>query len=201
MLYLKTSHHYSSLKMKYMQKLEQDFPALGQRRVEDDGFGHMIEDEPEDLDDDGEALEVDSGEPTDNTLKVDPTDFVYDENSDTITPLNLNDFDELVEKHPSVNKLRRGDKRDEKVAGLKAKVLQTLKVTERKRRSLSYDSIKSDCSGWGGDENGLERDLSSGSRGSIRKRSEEESNPGGAKKSLKKSKLILKPPKIVITKK
>ena len=59
MLYLKTSHHYSSLKMKYKQKLEQDFPALGQRKVEDDGFGHMIEDEPEDLDDDGEALEVD----------------------------------------------------------------------------------------------------------------------------------------------
>ena len=42
MQYLKTSHNYLSLKMKFKQRMEQEFPALGQRKVEDDGFGHMV---------------------------------------------------------------------------------------------------------------------------------------------------------------
>ena len=54
---------------------------------------------------------------------MNPDDFVYDEKSDTIVPKNVAAFDTLVEQHSSVNKL----KRDEKVAKLKGKVLDTLK--------------------------------------------------------------------------
>ena len=205
-MYLKTSHNYLSLKMKYKQKLEQEFPALGPRKVEDDGFGHMIEEEVEEFGDDQDpnAEEQTPDDSTDNTLKIDPNDFVYDETTDTVKPLNVNAFEELVEKHPSVHKLRRGDKRDEKIAGLKSKVLQTLKVTERKKRSLSCDSIKSGCSGWGVDEVNLdskERDSSTDSRGKVRRRSEDEIHSKAAKKPHHQRKTILQPPKIVISKK
>ena len=140
MMYLKISHNYVSLKMKHKEKLEQDFPALGQRKVEDNGFGHMVEEEEDNLED--EASEVSTDE---DILKVDPSDFVYDESTDTIKPVNEDAFVELVENHPTVHKLRRGDKRDEKIAGLKTKVLDTLKVKERRNRDLSCESIKSDC--------------------------------------------------------
>ena len=43
MRYLKETHNYVSLKMKHKIKLEQEFPALGRRKFEDDGFSHMVE--------------------------------------------------------------------------------------------------------------------------------------------------------------
>ena len=129
--------------MKHKFKQEQEFPALGRRKVEDDGFGHMVEEYLDEDDEDFESVE----QLTDNILKVDPSDFVYDENTDTIKPIIVNAFENLVENHPSVHKLKRGDKRDEKVAGLKTKVLDTLKVKERRNRDLSTESINSDCSG------------------------------------------------------
>ena len=114
-------------------------------------------------------------------------------------PLNVTTFEELVEKHPSVHKLKGGDKRDEKIAGLKAKVLQTVKATERKKRSLSCESIKSGCSGWGGDEANLDRDYSADRR--TRNRSEDESIPQVAKKPHRQGRPILQNPKILISKK
>ena len=156
MKYLKTSHEYLSLKMKYKQKKDQDFPALGQRKVEDDGFGHMIEEDVEDPDQDkvnGNSKGETAKDLQEDILKIDPSDLIYDENTDTVKPVDVKAFEELVEQHPSVHKLKRDDKHDEKIAGLKTKVLQTLKVKERRHRDLSSDSVKSDCSGWGGDDN------------------------------------------------
>ena len=107
----------------------------------------------------------------------------------------------IVENHPSVHKLKRGDKREEKITGLKAKVLQTLKVTERKKRSLSCENIRSGCSGWGMEETSLNRDKSTDSRGSVRNRSEDEENPKAPKKLNQQKKPILNPPKILISQK
>ena len=82
-------------------------------------------------------------------INVDPDDFVYDAKNDTIVPKNVDAFENLVEHHPSLIKLKRDNKRDEKVAKLKGKVLDTLKVMERKKRDLSCDSVKSWTSDWG----------------------------------------------------
>ena len=84
-----------------------------------------------------------------NILKVNPADFDYDVDNDTMKPRNVEEFDNMVEKHPTVDKLKRDDKRESKVANLKKKILDTLKVEEKKKRDLSCDSVKSDCSGWG----------------------------------------------------
>ena len=84
MKYLKCSHNYISLKMKYKIKQEQEFPALSRqgRKVEDDGFGHMVEEEAE-----TEEVEpsknvspclTPESEVSGNVLKVDPKDFDYD---------------------------------------------------------------------------------------------------------------------------
>ena len=129
-------------------------------------------------------------------LNIDPSDFIYDENTDTVKPVDVKAFEELVEQHPSVHKLKRDDKCDEKIAGLKTKVLQTLKVKERRHRDLSSDSVKSDCSGWGGDDN-LEN------RGEVRPRpiSDDEDILQIAKKTIKQTRPILRPPKILISKK
>ena len=133
----------------------------------------------------------------DNILKVNPVDFIYDEVTDTIKPLDTKVFEALVEDHPAVHKLRRGDKRDEKIAALKTKVLDTLKVTERRKRNLSCESISSDCPGWGLEDPNPARDQS---RGSVRKRSEEENLPHVAKKPHHQSRPLLKPPKILVSK-
>ena len=93
-----------------------------------------------------------------------------------------------------VNKLKRDTKRDEKVEKLKVKVLDTLKVRERKDRDLSCESVKSGISDWGDTDINTER-------GSTRFRSDDSDtdNPN-PKKSSRKSRPILKPPKIVISK-
>ena len=52
-------------------------------------------------------------------LKVSPDDFDYDEKNDIMKPRNA--FDLMVEKHPSVDKLKRDNKREGKVANLKKK--------------------------------------------------------------------------------
>ena len=67
---------------------------------------------------------------------------------DKIIPKDHLAFDKFVETHPTVNKLKRDKTRDEKVASLKEKVLETLKVHEKKKRDISCDSVKSGCSGW-----------------------------------------------------
>ena len=124
--------------MKFKQKHEQEFPACGSRRkVEDDGFGHMVEEELEEVDEEIEPLTTSS----ENILKVDPSDFVYDEVTDTIKPVDVKAFEVLVENHPYVYKLKRGDKRDDKIAGLKTKVLDTLKVKERRNRDLTASKV------------------------------------------------------------
>ena len=134
-----------------------------------------------------------------NVLKVNPSDFDYDEVNDTILPKNVQDFDKLIEEHPSVNTLKRDDKRESKVSNLKKKILDTLKVEEKKRRDLSCESVKSGCSGWGQGGEGSDRELSP-SRGATRPRSddEEDSKP---LKSRRQSRPVLKPPKIVLSQK
>ena len=209
MKYLKGSHNYMSMKMKYKLKQEQEFPALSKKNVEDDGFGHMVEEDTDDLEEStGEQLKkenedasskVDTQETAEPALKIDPTDFDYDETNNTIKPKNKKAFESLIEHHPTVDKLRRGDKRDKKVAGLKAKVLDTLKVAERRKRNLSCDSVRSDCSGWG-DENFRERELSTdSSQGRVRKRSEDDFADLEPKKSNRQTKPILLPPKIILS--
>ena len=136
----------------------------------------------------------------DNILKVDPDDFVYDEKNDTIQPKDQAAFDTLLEKHPSVNNLKRDNKRNQKVEKLKEKVLNTLKVIEKKKRDLSCESVRSGCSGWGPGGSSSERDLSA-DRGEIRQRSEdEEFKEDQPSKSLRRSRSLLQPPKIVISK-
>ena len=138
--------------------------------------------------------------PEHNILQVDPNDFDYDVASDTLKPRNLEAFEQMIEEHPSVHTLKRDDKREGKVANLKKKILDTLKVEERKKRDLSCDSVKSDCSGWGLGGAGSDRDKSPGSRGETRHRSEDEEMESQVKKSMRKSRKILKPPKIVLSK-
>ena len=111
MRYLKESHNYISLKMKYRDKLEQEFPALGKKNLEDDGFSHMTED----LEDKDNELEENFVE---NSLTVNPDDFEYDEDTDLLKPKDQVAFDELLDKHPSVNKLKRDNKREQKIANL-----------------------------------------------------------------------------------
>ena len=89
----------------------------------------------------------------------------------------------------------------QKVEKLKEKVLNTLKVSEKKKRDLSCESVRSGCSGWGPGGSSSERDLSTDSRGEIRQRSEdEEFKEDQPSKSLRRSRSLLQPPKIVISK-
>ena len=199
MKYLKYSHNYTSLKMEYKIKLEKEYPALTRRAVEDDGFGHMVEEETneaEDINTDPLVNEPQENAPPENLL-VNPEEFDYDPISDTIKPRDEKAFDNLVEQHPAVNTLKRGNNRDRKIAGLKAKVLDTLKVVERKKRDLSCESIESECAGWSQDENFRERSLS---RGTIRARSDDEGQGKENKKQNREYKNLPIPPKIVISK-
>ena len=107
--------------MKFKQKQEQEFPVLTKKKVEDDGFGHMVEEETE-----TEELEAtkdlnQTGGGAGNVLKINPIDFDYDQSTDTVKPKNEKAFDNLVEQHPTVHTLERGDNRDKKIAGLKLK--------------------------------------------------------------------------------
>ena len=106
-------------------------------------------------------------------------------------------FESLIEHHPTVHKLKRDEKRDKKVAGLKAKVLETLSVAERRRRDISCDSVKSDCSGWG-DDHDRDRDFDTENRGRIRKRSGDLIDVE-SKKPNRQTKPILLPPKIILS--
>ena len=198
MKYLKHSHNYTSLKMKYKMKLEQEFPALTKKAVEDDGFGHMVEEETNDQVE-ATAVRVKENEESPgpgDILEINPEEFEYDLKSDTIKPRDKKAFDNLIEHHPTVNTLKRGENRDKKVAGLKAKVLDTLKVNERKKRNLSCDSVKSGCSGWESDSNHRDRSLS---RGKIRQRSDDETPHNEVKKPNRENKHVTLPPKIVLS--
>lgn len=202
MKYLKTSHNYLSLKMQFKQKKETDFPALGRKLTEYDGFGHMIEEEVNDHDEDVSA-NLNQINPSDcNILKINPEDFEYDEDNDEMIPKNTEAFEKLVEMHPTVNKLKRDKHRDTKVANLKAKVLQTLKVNERKKRDLSCDSIRSGCLGWNQETGGSDRDASTDSRGKTRARSDDSDEDllhPKSDKQARKSRSFLKPPKIILS--
>ena len=195
MKYLKFSHNYISLKMKYKMKQEQEFPALSRRNVEDDGFGHMVEEEIEECEDPTEE----QSKKEENILKVDPTDSDYDETTNTVKPKNSTAFEKMIDEHPTVNKLKRDNQRDKKVASLKAKVLDTLKVKERRNRDLSCESIKSDCSDWEWDDQNRERTSSTGSRGKTRPRSEDDQGNADSKKPQNQRKPVLQPPKIILS--
>ena len=122
MRYLKEAHSYISLKMKYKNKMEQEFPALGRKKPEDDGFSHMTEELELEESDLGNVIQTEE-----NILKVDPDDFENDEAKDVIKPKDQAAFDSLLDKHPSVYKLKRDNKRDQKISNLKEKVLHTLR--------------------------------------------------------------------------
>ena len=239
MRYLKESHNYMSLKMRYKLKKEEDFPALGQNRMAIDGFNHMVEvaeteqsvikekktgdgDEeentfyagcptnvnPDDFEYE-EDVEVEhskvkekvTGDEHRNILNVNPDDFEYDLQNDTVNAKNLEAFDKMIEEHPSVHTLKRDSKREKKIENLKKKIFDTLKVNERKKRDLSCDSVRSDCSGWdqGGTSDGEKRSDSS-NRGATRPRSDDDEKEPDRKKSMRNSRTVLKPPKIVISK-
>ena len=201
MKYLKISHNYLSLKMQFKQKQELDFPALGKKITEDDGFGHMVEEECLELDE--VAAPIDQGDLLKgNILEVNPEDFEYDDVQDKMVPKDKEAFEKLVEMHPTVNKLKRDTNRDQKVSNLKEKVLATLKVNERRKRDWSCESVKSGCSGWGSGAAGNERSNSTDSRGRVRERSDdsdEESHQPKSDKQPRKSRSLLKPPKIILT--
>ena len=182
--------------MKYKQKQEMEFPTLSKKKTVVDSFGHMVEEE-DSLDDGLDPIVPENKNDEATFLKVDPDDFVYDAKNDTIVPKNVDAFENLVEHHPSLNKLKRDNKRDEKDAKLKGKVLDTVKVVERKKRNLSCDSVKSWTSDWGSTS---DREKSS-ERGSTRPRSED-SDPEHHKpnKTLRKSRAVLLPPKIIVSK-
>ena len=197
MEYLQYSQNYLSLKMKHKLKLEKEFPALGQKKS-DTGFSHMVEEYEDNVEqsaenEDKDLLAVDLHE---NVLNVNPADFEYDEPTDTVKPKNVKSFDDLVELHPTIHKLKRGENHDKRIANLKTKVLQTLKVVERRKRDLSCESVKSSCSFWDMDERSRDR---ADSRGSIRNRSESEEDMPKAKKTQHQSRPRLKPPKIILT--
>ena len=61
-----------------------------------------------------------------NILKIDPNDFEYDAENDTINAKDLATFEKMIEEHPSVHTLRRDTKRDKKIANLKQKIFDTL---------------------------------------------------------------------------
>ena len=106
----------------------------------------------------------------------------------------------MIEEHPSVNTLRRDDKRDSKVANLKQKIFDTLKVEEKKKRDLSCESVRSDCSGWGHGGGTSDRDISPISRGETRPRSEgDDEEISKPQKSRRQSRAVLRPPKIVLS--
>ena len=130
---------------------------------------------------------------------MNPNDFAYDEVNDIMKPRNVDAFNQMIEKHPLVDKLKRDKKREEKVTNLKKKVIATLKVKERRERDLSCDSVRSGCSGWGQGEASSDREKSS-ERGETRHRSDDDDNGPLPKKTLKKSKPLLQPPKIVLSK-
>ena len=81
MRYLKEAHNYLSLKMKYIIKLEQEFPSLGRKKVDEGGFGHMVETAGPAIEDKDLILE-ESTEVNipleENIPKVHPDDFDYD---------------------------------------------------------------------------------------------------------------------------
>ena len=182
-------------------KQELDFPALGKKLTEDDGFGHMVEEECLELDE--VAAPLDQGDLLKgNILEVNPEDFEYDAEQDEMVPKDKEAFEKLVEMHPTVNKLKRDTNRDQKVSNLKEKVLATLKVNERRKRDWSCESVKSGCSGWGSGAVVNERSNSTDSRGRVRERSDdsdEESQQPKSDKLPRKSRSVLKPPKIILT--
>ena len=214
MRYLKETHNYVSLKMKHKLKLDQEFPALGRKGPADDGFSHMVEQgDPEEqilIAEEAVTVKKDSTEATiiseivesnqnlqvaaENILKVNPNDFTYDAENDTMKPIDINAFDQLIEKHPAVNKLKRDSKRQVKINDLKKKVLDKLKVEEVRKRDISCDSIKSDCSAWGDGQSDTE------TRGETRGRSDDDDSERTSKKKARQSRNLLKPPKIVLSK-
>ena len=200
MKYLKISHNYLSLKMKYKQQLESDFPALGKQPSEFDEFGHIVEDDDDDEEVSEASIQQVQVDPTvDSQLEINPGDFDYDAEKDEIIPKDHEAFNKFVETHPTVNKLKRDKTRDEKVASLKEKVLETLKVHEKKKRDISCESVQSGCSGW---DSGGGRGISTESRGKVRNRSDDSDDDREKPKSDKqarKSRPYLKPPKIILT--
>ena len=109
-----------------------------------------------------------------------------------VKPKNLKSFDDLVELHPTVHKLKRGASRDERIKNLKTKVLQTLKVKERRHRELSGESVKSNCST-------RDRAGSTDSRGSVRARFGSEEDLPDPTKAQHQSRSRIKLPKILLT--
>ena len=81
-----------------------------------------------------------------------------------------------------------------KINDLKKKVLDKLKVEEVRKRDISCDSVKSDCSAWGDGQSDTE------TRGETRGRSDDDEAEPNSMKKVRQSRNLLKPPKIVLTK-
>jgi hypothetical protein len=85
---------------------------LTKKKVEDDGFGHMVEEDIEDKEAEVQIEEIpsklDQQESKEPVLQVNPADFDYDETCNIIKPKYTVAFDTLIENHPSVHKSKEG---------------------------------------------------------------------------------------------
>ena len=144
------------------------------KKGSDSVFSHMVEGEDDQVElhvtDHPSNQDTPVSDSIENILKVNPADFEYDEITDTVKL-----------------KLKRGAICDEKIVHLKSKVLQTLKLVERRKRDLSCESVKSTSSNWDVDDTSRARDSSTVSRGCVRNRSESEDDLPDEKKTQHQS--------------
>jgi hypothetical protein len=140
---------YMSLKMKY-NKME--YPVLGSNGPAKDGFGHMVElekvegNEEASLDTENVTAKDDKiaeleAQPQEARNKLERVSrpkanqfdvFYYDEENDTVVIRNENLFDNFIDE-----KCKARVDRDKKKVDLKNKVLDQIKQIERRKRSLS----------------------------------------------------------------
>ena len=191
MKHLKLHHNYTSLKMKYQQE---EYPMLSGARKIDDGFGHMVENEVEEIvhagseqgdelaQKDARIADLESQLSDQNLLRQQLTEakarlatksksveipqhfFEYLEETDEVKTVDESAFEKFVEKNCRARK-----DRDQKKLEFKNKLLDQVRVVERRRRGLSTSSAASFA--WS--------DTSS----KVRARSEENDGGGDSKQS------------------
>ena len=156
MKHLFLQHNYMSLKMKYNQM---EYPALGSKGPAKDGFGHIVETEKTEGNEEA-VLETENQDTKDEKIaeleaqlqearnklerasrsKAKPFDvpdelFDYDEENDSVIIRNENLFDNFIDE-----KCKARVDRDKKKTDLRYKVLDQIKQIERRKRSLSSSS-------------------------------------------------------------
>ena len=166
MKHLKLHHNYTSLKMKYLQE---EYPLLSHPKQLHDGFGHMLEaEDPEHADTTVEVVESESKDrriadleaqiSDQNVLKQQLTEtrarldllsrsktcdipqdfFEYDAENDVVTAKNEAEFDKFIDQ-----KCRAKVDREIRKTEMKNKLLEQVKISERRKRGLSVGSIDS----------------------------------------------------------